>query len=70
MKYRDVARRPAALGGTALPRRSGGSHRKRSNPASGRATVIPDRGPKDLKLGTARVSVRQLGLDWSVFDRA
>jgi mRNA interferase HicA len=70
MRYRDVARKLTALGCVELARRSGGSHRKWSNPATGRATVVPDWGAKDLKLGTIRAVVRQLGLDWSDFDSA
>jgi predicted RNA binding protein YcfA (HicA-like mRNA interferase family) len=50
-----------------LPRRGGGSHRKWFNPAAGRAAVLPDRGGKDLKSGTVRAVVRQLGLDWQAF---
>lgn len=69
MKYRDVARKLSALGCVELLRRSGGSHRKWSNPTTGRATVIPDWGAKDLKLGTLRAAVRQLGLDWADFER-
>jgi hypothetical protein len=43
------------------------SHRKWHNPATGDATVIPDWGSKDLKLGTIRAAVRQLGVDWKKF---
>jgi mRNA interferase HicA len=51
-----------------LPRRSGGSHRKWFYPVSGQATVVPDWGAKDLKLGTVRAAVRQLDLDWQTFE--
>jgi hypothetical protein len=34
------------------------------------ATVIPDWGGKDLKLGTVRAAVRQLGIEWQVFVEA
>jgi len=70
MKYRDVARKLQALNCQELPRRSGGSHRKWHNPATGRATVLPDWGGKDLKLGTVRAAVRQLGIDWEAFEQA
>ena len=46
MKYRDVARKLKALNCQELPRRGGGSHRKWHNPATGRATVLPDWGAK------------------------
>jgi predicted RNA binding protein YcfA (HicA-like mRNA interferase family) len=70
MKYRDVARKLTVLGCQELPRRAGGSHRKWSNPDSGRLAVVPDWGAKDLKLGTIRAMVRQLGLDWAAFQGA
>lgn len=70
MKYRDVARKLKALNCQELPRRGGGSHRKWHNPATGRAAVLPDWGAKDLKLGTVRAAVRQLGIDWGVFEQA
>jgi len=37
------------------------------NPASGRGTVVPDWGADDLKLGTLRAIIRQLGLEWDAF---
>lgn len=70
MKYREVARKLAALGCVEVPRAGGGSHRKWLNPAAGRSTIVPDWGGRDLKLGTVRAAVRQLGLDWSDFDAA
>jgi predicted RNA binding protein YcfA (HicA-like mRNA interferase family) len=68
VKYREVARRLAALGCQELPRRSGGSHRKWLNRATGRATILPDWGAKDLKLGTLRAALRQLGIEWESFE--
>jgi predicted RNA binding protein YcfA (HicA-like mRNA interferase family) len=70
MKYREVARKLAALGCSETPRKGGGSHRKEHNPATGRSTVVPDGGGRDLKLGTVRSAVRQLGIDWSAFENA
>lgn len=70
MRYRDVAARLAALGCREIPRTGGGSHRKWLNPATHRSTVVPDWGGKDLKLGTVRAAVRQLGLDWEAFTAA
>ena len=70
MTYRDVARKLSALGCTELPRRGGGSHRKWFNPVVQRATVVPDWGGRDLKLGTVRSAVRQLGLPWEQFQNA
>lgn len=54
MKYREAARKLQALGCHELPRRKGGSHRKWFNPITGKATVLPDWGGKDLKWGTLR----------------
>jgi predicted RNA binding protein YcfA (HicA-like mRNA interferase family) len=70
MKYREAARKLVALGCEELARRSSGSHRKWYNPANGRFAPLPDWGNKDLKLGTLRAVVRQLGLDWDVFKDA
>ncbi len=70
MKYREAARKLDALGCHELPRRGGGSHRKWHNPANGRIAPLPDWGNKDLKLGTLRAVVRQLGLDWQAFREA
>jgi len=53
-----------------IPRRSGGSHRKWYNPENNRGTVAPDWGAKDIKTGTVRAIVRQLGLDWEKFRNA
>ncbi|MBX5491629.1 MAG: type II toxin-antitoxin system HicA family toxin [Chloroflexi bacterium] len=70
MTYRELARKLRALGCRELPRRGGGSHRKWLNTATGQATIVPDWGSKDLKLGTVRAIVRQLGLDWAAFEEA
>lgn len=69
MTYRELAKRLRQLGCTEIARRSGGSHRKWTNPASGDATVIPDWGGRDLKPGTVRAIVQQLGLTWEDFLR-
>ncbi|MCI0489830.1 MAG: type II toxin-antitoxin system HicA family toxin [Blastocatellia bacterium] len=70
MTYREVARKLRALGCQELPRRPTGSHRKWFNPATQRVTVVPDWGGKDLKIGTLRAAVRQLGIEWSDFEAA
>jgi len=70
MKYREVARKLQALGCEELSRKGGGSHRKWHNPATQRTTVVPDWGGRDLKLGTVRAAVRQLGIDWRAFQNA
>jgi len=69
MRYREIARRLRALGCKELPRRSGTSHRKWYNPTTGRIAPVPDWGKKDLKVGTIRYILRQLGLDWETFRR-
>ncbi|MGH8589460.1 MAG: type II toxin-antitoxin system HicA family toxin [Gammaproteobacteria bacterium] len=70
MKYRDVTQKPRALGCQELPRRSGGSHRKWFNPGTQQVTSLPDWSGRDLKLGTVRAAVRQLGFEWRDFDNA
>jgi hypothetical protein len=32
--------------------------------------VLPDRGSKDLKVGTVRAAVRDLGITWETFLKA
>ena len=68
MKYREVARKLKNLGCQELPRRGRGSHRKWYNPATDRASVVPDWGGKDLKVGTVRAAVRQLKIEWEAFE--
>jgi predicted RNA binding protein YcfA (HicA-like mRNA interferase family) len=70
MKYREVARKLSALRCQEMPRQGGGSHRKWRNPTTQRATVVPDWGSLDLKMGTVRAAVRQLGIDWQEFQQA
>ena len=69
MNYREAVRKLGNLGCQELPRRTGGSHRKWFNPGTGRVTVLPDWGAKDLKLGTLRAAIRQLGIDWQTFEQ-
>ena len=68
MTYRELARKLTALGCAEIARKGGGSHRKWRNPATNRSTIVPDWGGRDLKIGTVRGAVRQLGLDWSAFE--
>lgn len=70
MTYREVERKLRRLGCQEISRRAGGSHRKWMNPVTGQATIVPDWGAKDLKLGTIRGIVRQLGLSWQAFEEA
>jgi predicted RNA binding protein YcfA (HicA-like mRNA interferase family) len=58
VRYREVARKLAALGCVEIPRKGGGSHRKWLNPANGKSTVVPDWGGRDLKLGTVPAPFR------------
>jgi antitoxin HicB len=46
------------------------SHRKWHHPDKGVITSIPDWGSKDLKQGTLRQIIRDLGLDWDDFTNA
>jgi mRNA interferase HicA len=67
VRYRDVEKKLIELGCRELPRNGGGSHRKWRNPANGSITIVPDWGSDDLKLGTLRAAVRQLGIAWDDF---
>jgi mRNA interferase HicA len=68
--YREAERKLRVLGCQEIPRSGDGSHRKWYNPATDRYTVLPDWRGRDLKIGTVRGAVRQLGLRWSDFQRA
>jgi predicted RNA binding protein YcfA (HicA-like mRNA interferase family) len=70
MKYREAARKLRALGCQEFARRSSGSHRKWYNPVTDQLASLPDWGSKDLKLGTVRAVVAQLGLDWEMFKES
>jgi predicted RNA binding protein YcfA (HicA-like mRNA interferase family) len=70
MKYREAAKKLKRMGCQEIPRRGGGSHRKWYNPSNGRIAPVPDWGSKDLKMGTLRHIIRQLGLDWETFKQA
>lgn len=51
MTYREASRRLCSMGCEEILSRGPGSHRKWFNRSNGKATVIPDHGGKDLKLG-------------------
>ena len=70
MRYRDAARKLVNLGCYEVPRRGGGSHRKWYNPQAQMDAVLPDWGTRDLKTGTLRSAIRQLGIDWQEFQEA
>ena len=70
MTYREASRKLNKLGCQELPRRGSGSHRKWLNPANQQITVLPDWGSKDLKTGTLRAAVKQLGITWEEFEKA
>jgi len=70
MRYREAARKLASLGCEVVQNRGKGSHRVWHNPKNARLASIPDRGTKDLKIGTIRAVVRQLGVEWEDFLRA
>ena len=70
MNYREASRKLKTLGCEELARRSGGSHRVWHNKANGKIAPLPDWGSRDLKLGTLRAVIRQLGLNWEEFLNA
>jgi mRNA interferase HicA len=70
MTYREASRKLNKLGCQEIPRRGGGSHRKWLNTANQQITALPDWGSKDLKMGTLRAAVKQLGIIWEEFEKA
>lgn len=69
MRYRELAKKLRNLGCREIPRRGKGSHKKWFNPESGRGTVIPNWGDKDLKKGTIKAVLKQLGIDRDDFEK-
>ena len=67
MKYREISRKLKISGCEEIPRRGAGSHRVWHNPANDKIAPLPDWGTKDLKIGTLRAVIRQLGLEWKSF---
>lgn len=67
MRYREVARRLRKLGCSEIERRGKGSHRMWISRVTGKGTILPYSGSKDLKIRTLRKAVGQLGLDWQEF---
>jgi len=70
VRYREAARKLVQLGCYELHGRGKGDHRWWKNPATNRNASLPDWGSKDLKTGTIRAVVRQLGLNWRDFVSA
>ena len=70
MRYGDASRKLAKLGCYEIPRRGGGSHRRWFNPQARKDAILPDWGRRDLKIGTLRSAIRQLGIDWKEFQES
>ncbi|OIN92082.1 MAG: hypothetical protein COS37_00070 [Anaerolineae bacterium CG03_land_8_20_14_0_80_58_20] len=69
MKYREISKKLNALGCEEVARKSKGSHRLWHNPANGRVAPLPDWDAKDIKFGTLRAFLRQLGIEWEKFQQ-
>lgn len=67
MKYAQLAQKLRVMGCEEIARRGGGSHRRWRNPNTGQSAPVPDWGGKDLKPGTVRAIVRQLGFSREEF---
>jgi mRNA interferase HicA len=70
VKYREVDERLSKLGCVEISRRGSDSHRKWYNPKLNAKAIVPDWGSKDLRLGTLRSIVKDLGFDWEEFNKA
>ena len=68
-ELRLPARKLRALGCEEHPRRGRGSHRIWRNPLTGGSAVVPDYGSRDLRIGTIRAGLRNLGVGWEEFVR-
>ena len=63
------ARKLRALGCEEQLRHARGSHRIWLNPITGGSAVVPDYGGRDLRIGTIRAVLRNLGVGWGEFLR-
>lgn len=72
MRYREVTKKLRLLGCIEVVRKGGGSHRRWYNPNRQPIVIVsvPDWGSKDLKTGTLRAAVKDLGFDWDEFMAA
>lgn len=69
MKYRELKKRLKQFGCNEVPVKKTGSHRIWENPSTQKETVIPDWGSKDLKKGTLRNIIKQLGINYKDFRK-
>ena len=67
MKYREVAKKLKRLGCEQIRIKKSGSHRIWFNPNTKKEIAIPDWQGKDLKKGTLRNAIKQLGIDYQEF---
>lgn len=67
MKYREIAKKLHRLGYEEIKRRRSGSHRIWEHPQTKLSASIPDWGSRDLKIGTLRGILKQLGIDYQTF---
>lgn len=63
MKYREITKKLKKLGCKQVPTKKTGSHRIWENTETKKETAIPDWGNKDLKKGTLRNIIRELGIN-------
>ncbi|GBD51174.1 addiction module toxin, HicA family [Microcystis aeruginosa NIES-298] len=70
MRYKELAQKLRRLGCEEIERKSKGAHRKWLNLSNQNVAVIPDWGSKDLKFGTIKATIKQLGIEWSAFEEA
>ncbi|MYB50057.1 MAG: type II toxin-antitoxin system HicA family toxin [Dehalococcoidia bacterium] len=69
MTYRELTRKLKNLG-CVFDRQGSGSHEVWINPRTRMRTTIPNWRGRDLRAGTVRGVVRELGLAKDEFDRA
>ena len=70
MRYGEVVRKLNRLGCLEVKRKGGGSHRRWYDPNQLPLVVVsvPDWGSRDLKNGTLRGIVKDLGFEWDEFE--
>ncbi len=69
MKYRQIVKKLKQFGCEEIVDRRSGSHRIWINTNNQKEACIPDWRGRDLKTGTLRAIINQLGIDYKEFHK-
>jgi predicted RNA binding protein YcfA (HicA-like mRNA interferase family) len=69
VKYSELKKRLKEFGCVEIKRKTGNSHRLWQNLENKKCGEIPFHGSKEIRMGTLRNFIKQLGLNWQEFNR-